>query len=204
MNTKEFNRTLCDKAQTNLVDFETFKRVNLNKKASTVEGLLARISKVEKTTDGYVTTITYSNGEDVVTVKNDGTFFINNRNKESVKTDSGHIRLAINNVSFIAERWMAMMNDIEADCMPISYKGWTCNVMDCSGNIYTARRLGIKVNISPDNLEWCLKSFQLPHYKVVEKVWKHTGKNIALSAFDDAVQISQTKSIEELIKYLKI
>ena len=204
MNTVEFNKTLCAKAQTNLVDFETFKRVNLKKKASTVEGLLARISKVEKITDGYKTTITYSNGEDVVTVKNDGTFFINNKNKKACNTDAGHIRLAINNVSFIAERWMAMMTDITNNKMPLSYRGWTCNVMDCSGNIYTAKRLGIKVNISPDNLEWCLKSFQLPHYKVVEKVWRHTGKNITLSAFDDAIEISQTKPIGELLAYLGI
>lgn len=68
--------------------------------------------------------------------------------------------------------------------MSTSYKDWDTNVMDGSGSVLTAFKLGIPVNYHPDNIEWCTRLENSVHGSMIIEMEKRTGHVYRYSAND--------------------
>lgn len=118
--------------------------------------------------------------------------------------EKGHICLNIEGRKILLERFVAICVDIVNDTMPSSYKGWCANVMDGSGSIYTACKLGVPMNLHPENLEWCFPSENTKHGQLILKLKEKTGHVYSFSAFDVSLfNIYYTRPTQDLINYCK-
>jgi hypothetical protein len=90
------------------------------------------------------------------------------------------------------------------DELPDTFSGLTINVLDGSGNIYTAEYLGIKPDYRLCNLEWTLNLDNLNHGRMIKGMYKRTGHVHRFSANDiQLYQLYQTKDTAKLKAYCK-
>lgn len=114
----------------------------------------------------------------------------------------GRIKLKVEGIDMHLERLILIACDIADNKVALSYKNWEANVLDSSGNIDTAERLRIKTDLSPSNLEWCLKSDNVKHEHTMKKLIKATGTVYRFSATDQKLKaLIQNGNDAELRQY---
>lgn len=202
----ELNQSLCSDNQLQIVTLEEFKRLHKGNRNSTkFERFVASIKKVEDVGDGYRFTIDNGNGtiktlsaltNGLVTF-NDGTFRYN------LDTNKGHYRVNCNNNTILVEKLIGLGKLIIDDELPNSFRGLCVNVLDASGNPFTAQKLGIKVDLSLRNIEWTLNDWNFKHGRRVVKFFKETGHVYRISANDkEFAEAYQLKTNEEILEYV--
>lgn len=207
MNTLEFNDSLDVKEQKEIVCFNCFKRNNRNSTNST-DSLVATIEKVHFGNNSMY--IAFESGKTLELEFNGGykKYRVNgvlsaerNLNTE-IRIERGHIQLNIEGNTLLLERLIAICYDIVNNEMPLSYKGWIANVMDGSGSVLTACKLGISPNYHPDNLEWCTYTANGLHGSMIMEMYRRTGHVYRFSANDSILRTIFLKNDNsELINY---
>lgn len=206
---REFNETLSPEAQTKIVDFKDFKKFHKERDGRfDLEKLVASIEEVELYNDCVIAH--FENGN-LIRGGFNGTYEKYGCKRKlsggGVGTGvgiekNGHIQFSVNDVHTFLERFITLCIDVANNELALSYKGWTANVMDCSGSIYTAKKLGIPVNLRPDNLEWSLTGNNAMHSHMIRGILHKTGHIYRFSANNRTLrEIYCTKSDAELKKY---
>ncbi|MDE6501880.1 MAG: hypothetical protein K2L10_07315 [Ruminococcus sp.] len=188
MNTLQFSKT--SKAPKPIVCFNCFKALNANSNNG-IDALVASISSVVYQGNNSMY-IVFNTGKSIELDFNGGyTKYRRNgtvANQCSISTEmrleNGHIQLKIEDKTILMERLVAICHDIINDKMPTSYKDWVANVMDGSGSVLTASKLGIPVNYHPDNIEWCTRPENSVHGSMIIEMEKRTGHVYRYSAND--------------------
>ena len=182
-----------------LVNFEQFKKLNMNKRTSngnfTRDSLIANITKIENVVD--------KNGEELVRVEFGnhgklGILLLDSYNARMKKLKgcwrgygytirrtkkSGHILLNIQNVDLTLESMLLIIDDIKQDLMFTSYQGINANVMDGTGSLDNA--YSFKPNMQIENLEWTLSIDNLRHGRQIRYLRRCcNGECYAYSAHD--------------------
>ena len=203
MNTLQLNKKLGKK----IVCFECFKALNRDSKNG-IDALVASIDRVYQGKNSMY--IEFESGKALELDFNGGyTKYRRNgtvANQCSIDTEmrleNGHIQLKIEGNTILMERLIAASSDIINNTMPVSYKGLVANVMDGSGSVLTASKLGIPVNYHPDNIEWCTRPENSVHGSMIIEMEKRTGHVYRYSANDVILRIIFLKNnINELRNY---
>lgn len=189
MNTVQYNNSLSSKNKKLIVDFAKFKSMN-EESENGIDKMVASIKRVCQGIDcmyvefddnkimeldfkgGYKK---YRSNETLASQRSLGT---------KMRTENGHIQLKIDKNTILFERMIAICYDITQNKMPDSYKDWVANVMDGSGSVLTAAKLGIPVNYHPDNIEWCSRKENGVHGYMIMEMYKRTGCVYRYSAND--------------------
>lgn len=104
--------------------------------------------------------------------------------------------------SMFLERAMMIAWSVLMDSFPEDLNSLEANVMDASGNFHTARKLGIKPNFHPENIEWSLGSRNSAHDDTVIKITEKTGHVYRISANDNVAEdLARTEDNIEVINY---
>lgn len=179
---KNLNKTLPKGLKLKIVTFDNFKNIHSNTSCSTLNGLIKRIDKVEKLTDGWKATLIDGSS---LAVNYAGQFSKNGKKYKTSYYD-GRSRVLFNsyNASLYPEKWIGICKAIYDNELPVSFDNITVNVMDGSGNIYTAHDLGIPYNIHEENLEWTTSARNSTHGNSIKKLFEYTGKVYRFSAND--------------------
>ncbi len=205
MNTLAFNNKL--KAPKPIVCFNCFKANNRNSENG-IDALVASIDKVYKSNNCMY--IAFETGKSLELDFNGGykkyrkDGFIANMCSidTSIRLENGHIQLKIEGRTILLECLVAICDNIINNQMPISYKGWVANVMDGSGSVLTACKLGISPDYHPDNVEWCTSKSNGIHGSMIMEMYKRTGHVYRFSANDTILRdIFLENDNNELINY---
>ena len=213
---RAFNETLKKDAQKKIITFSEYKKLHSEEKTEkevlTYEATIASIESVEAVKCGYIIKFDF---DKIVTVLFSGTIIIETGGRTTYggyepngtsnkNIDKGHVRLNLNGQSFCIEKLIGICECILADELPETFSGLTVNVLDGTGNIYTAEWLGLKPNYSLDNLEWTLNLDNLTHGRMIKGMYKRTGRVYKFSANDEElIQVYQTKDNDALKEYCK-
>ena len=195
MTTLQLNKVLGKQ----IVNFEVFKILNRNNNNG-INALVASIKRVYQGENSMY--IEFESGRALELDFNGGYTKYNRNgkvaNKCSINTGirlvEGHIQLKVEGRTILIERLMAICRDIINDKMPTSYEGLLANVMDGSGSVFTASKLGIPVNYHPDNIEWCETSENSVHGSMIMNMKKITGHVYRYSADDVILRIIFSKN----------
>ena len=185
MNTLQLNKKLGKK----LVCFNCFKAFNANSDNG-IDALVASIERVYQ--DNNCMYIEFDNGKTLELdfnggykkYRRDGIMSNECSIDTEMRLENGHIQLRIEGRTILIERLVAICHDIIQNRMPTSYKGLVANVMDGSGSVLTASKLGIPVNYHPDNIEWCTRQENSVHGSMIIEMEKRTGHVYRYSAND--------------------
>ncbi len=207
---RKFNETLSPEAQTKIVDFKAFKK--FHKERNDKFNLEKMVAYIEKVTLYNDCVIAYFESGSAIRVGFNGTYEKYNCKQRLSSTGGvgtgvgidkkGHIKISVNGIQMYLERFIILCLDVANNELALSYKGWTSNVKDGSGSIYTAKKLGIPVNFCPGNLEWCLCGDNAVHGHMIQGMKYKTGHVYRFSANNRTLrEIYCTKSDAELKKY---
>lgn len=167
--------------------------------------LLATISSITKNLDCM--SVTFTDGANITVpyiVNVQEAIYRNNVNK--------HLQLFLKVGVISAERFVRICDDIVVchytPCL--DNPNLVCNVMDNSGNFIFAEKVGIKINLHPDNSEWCLRGANSTHYGMFSRIYKITGGIYRVSAKDDNLKefvrkcsnMKKSQAKEILLDYL--
>ncbi|MDE6426038.1 MAG: hypothetical protein K2K89_07875 [Ruminococcus sp.] len=181
------------------MNFEVFKILNRNNNNG-INALVASIKRVYQGENSMY--IEFESGRALELDFNGGYTKYNRNGKVASKCSintgirlvEGHIQLKVEGRTILIERLMAICRDIINDKMPTSYEGLLANVMDGSGSVFTASKLGIPVNYHPDNIEWCETSENSVHGSMIMNMKKITGHVYRYSADDVILRIIFSKN----------
>ena len=195
MTTLQLNKVLGKQ----IVNFEVFKILNRNNNNG-INALVASIKRVYQGENSMY--IEFESGRALELDFNGGYTKYNRHGKVASKCSintgirlvEGHIQLKVEGRTILIERLMAICRDIINDKMPTSYEGLLANVMDGSGSVFTASKLGIPVNYHPDNIEWCETSENSVHGSMIMNMKKITGHVYRYSADDVILRIIFSKN----------
>ncbi len=195
MTTLQLNKVLGKQ----IVNFEVFKILNRNNNNG-INALVASIKRVYQGENSMY--IEFESGRALELDFNGGYTKYNRNGKVASKCSintgirlvEGHIQLKVEGRTILIERLMAICRDIINDKMPTSYEGLLANVMDGSGSVFTASKLGIPVNYHPDNIEWCETSENSVHGSMIMNMKKITGHVYRYSADDVILRIIFSKN----------
>lgn len=203
---EQLNLTLSEKAQIKVVDFETFKKLHMEK-GTKFEKMVAHIDYVKRITNGYEFAVNKDNGKQkVVKVLHNGYISTNNREfAMPIDYHNGHIRIAHNGSSSIyIEKLILMCEIILHDALPESFKGICVNVMSGCGNIFTANELGLPIDFSLNNLEWTYTDRNSRHGGRIHQVVSLVGGPCKYSANDEELfELLAIKDNEKAKEHLK-
>lgn len=198
-----YNQTLTPAAQYNILDVDQFNKLHYGETSetggNTVDGIVSTFKNVEMITldgDDIVLGYKFECGEHKIRGKKEyvpnvyevyfsGRIELNGDYANSDKGyDRGWTRKNIRGVSFKVERLVAICGCILANEMPETFEGLIVNVMDGSGNIDTAKKLGIDQDFEPENLEFTSKLDNYAHGSRILRLYKLTGHVYQFSAND--------------------
>lgn len=201
-----------------LVSVGAFKDMHKHEKVGGLDKFIASIATVERLEDGY--SITMEDGHNL-RVRSDGQFSKDNKewtysyqNNTSIsRYDTDSIRVSVKrprvvnfggyNSSLYIEKVYGICEQWLSGVLPKTFKNWQVNVMDGSGNLVTCEKLGIKYNISVDNIEWCLQSENSWFGRKIEYIAKVTGGVYRFSCMDAYLkQLIQLKNRYKIKEYL--
>ena len=204
---REFNSCLCPEARTQIVDFKTFKKWHTRTKSASIECFFSQIERVTQCKDHITARFTSGTvikayfGGYYESIDPNGKIIVKGDSKSKC-IDSNHIRIFVKGGSVPLELFIAVCSDIMRNEMPLSYKGWTANVMDGSGSVDNAKRLGICPNFHPDNIEWCLYADGNTHEGMARLIFHLTKRVYRFSANDRKLrEVAQTASPEVLRRF---
>lgn len=212
---------LSDLKTVSFVDFNTFKSNVLKKTKRTIlEDWILGIKYVEILFDedsdgdyaeGYI--INHQNGRMVlpfydVESSTYKLFESSKTRKAKFDNKSLHWRHLVDRgnsqTSVSYERLMMIADGVYRDCLPDNLKGLQCNVMDCTGNPYTAELFKAKQCFEPSNLEWVFGQEHGTHYNMVMRIFNITGKLWRISARDRYLyELTQNGTTTDISQYLK-
>lgn len=182
-----------------LVSIETFKKLHSKEKVGGLDRLVADITSVERLEDGYSITTEQGNN---LRIKTDGSFSKDNApftfsfmeqwsgNRDDVEAYELKAKRprVVNfngyNSSLYMEKLFGICEQWLSGVLPKTFRGLQVNMMDNSGNLITAKKLGIKYNLDIDNLEWCIQSENTYFGKQVINIARMTGGVYRFSCMD--------------------
>lgn len=190
MNTLQLNTLLG----INIISFNLFKQLNRNSNNG-IDALVASIYRVYQGNDcmyiefetGRALELDFNGG--YTKYKRNGTVASKCSIDKEMRLEKGHIQLKIEDRTILLERLIAICHDIINNTMPTSYSDLVANVMDGSGSVLTASKLGIPVNYHPDNIEWCTRPANGVHGSMIKKMQEKTGHVYRFSANDVILRI---------------
>ena len=119
--------------------------------------------------------------------------------------DSGHLRTTVaypRQTTIFLERLMMIAHCVYNDCLPSSFDGVSCNVLDSSGSVNNI--FGAEYNIRPDNLELCTVSMNSKAYQTAVQLHKLTGKLYKVSAYDVVLHDAAfQRPVDDILWYIK-
>lgn len=181
----DLNSTLCAEDQFKVVNRYTFKKMHRPRPSSTLDGLVARIRNIVSIANGY--DIEFHDGTHVTVFFNGGIRknygYIKCR-YSSTDTHSRIVNLLGYNTSLFAEKLIGICKSWIDDELPVSFTNLVVNVKDGSGAKNTANRLGIPVDLNPNNLEWTIRNRNSCHGGMLIGMAKRTGRVYRFSAND--------------------
>lgn len=126
--------------------------------------------------------------------------------KTGTKVD-GHLRTTLfhykKQTDVSIERIIYIAHAIYNNNIPTRFRGLTVNVMDLTGNVNTASKLGLKPNFNPDNLEWAFNKENSSHYDTCVKLYNWFGQVYRVSANDNYLyELVRHGSKEQVAEYL--
>lgn len=183
---KEFNKTVDVTLVKDVLTVEEFRTIHKNTPSTKLEGIVRRISSIDKIIDGYV--IHFDNDVEIITVKYDGSFAKKGQKctqRFDAKTGRSRVNILNYNSSLYCEKLIGICDAWLHNELPINFRGLTVNVMDGTGCLYTAQRLGLDPNFHEENLEWTTLSRNSWHGNKIMKLAALTGKAYRFSANDN-------------------
>ena len=208
----ELNSNLLTKI--NIITLEEFKKLHKKAAKGSVDNFVANIiEKIEYTGNGYKI---YDVDGKTLELRYDGSFSKNGRKfSKQIKTDISTSTFEITairprivseyfNSSRTFEYWIGLCSAYLANELPETFDcKLEVNVMDHSGNLVTAEKLGIPFDIHEYNLEWCLHDENKSMGKSFKKISKIVGGVYRLSAMDYKLkQLYQLKKYDDLKKHI--
>jgi len=199
-----FNATRPEELRVKIVTFEQFKKLhkNISSNKATFDNVVANIKEVKIIDDGY--TILFENGNRYSVWYNGQTQNCNGHKKafnHNGRTRDVNIGGYNINSSILPEKMIGICSAILNDELPETIENMTINVMDGSGNLFTAFELGVIPNLKEENLEWTTSEQNFIHGRHIKLLHKHTGHVYKFSANDDylskAISLGKTKEIIE-------
>lgn len=207
MSMLKLNTMLSNSLKNMRVCFKCFKELN-RESENGIDALIASIKRVYQDTDCMY--VEFENNKMIVLdfnggykkYRSDGKLASQRSLGTKMRLKDGHIQLKIEGRTIFMERLVAICKDIINDSMPLSYADLVANVMDGSGSVFTASKLGIPVNYAPDNIEWCSRQENGVHGSMIMEMYKRTGCVYRYSANDRILQyIFLNRSNARLINY---
>lgn len=143
----------------------------------------------------------------------DGSYqkIVNNKEwkRKKSKDRSNNSRLTISfqdykNSRIYIETMILMLKDLDNGKMLERYgENINCNVISCTGNKFTANKIGMEPWFDVDNLEWTIREDNIKHGKLFTTLVEKTGGRKWLASANDGELWAkvQCSSSEELIKY---
>lgn len=198
----DFNATCPEELRIKIVTFDQFRKLhkNMTSNKATFDNVVANIKEVKIIDGGY--NVLFENGKKYSVWYNGQTK--NGRGHKKAYNDNGrtrdvHIGGYNINSSVFPERMIGICSAILNDELPETIDNMTINVMDGSGNIFTAMDLGVLPNLHEENLEWTTSEQNFIHGGHIKLLFKHTGHVYRFSANDDylskALSLGKTKEI---------
>lgn len=179
----------CNELGYNTVNFETFKKLHKDD----TEGrdlLISNIKEVNVFDNGI--TVTFNNDKKITALSNGviykGKYVVGKK----AKYDGGRARVVglgeykLNTSIYSEFIWgiaACYLNDVFSE----SFDGLVVNVMDGTGNQWTAYKLGGIVNCHPSNLEWTTKERNSKHGQIIKKLMNNKCKAYKFSSWDDDI-----------------
>ena len=213
MNTKEFNSSLCEEAKRPIVSFSVFKYLHQENCNSTALDIsIAQISSIEKNVDGLI--IRFEDGT-YIEAQYNGSYYRYSKNDKMIsrgalqdgfccheeKRKGDSLELKVYLVRMPLEQLIAIALDIANDEVFASYDGLVVEVMDGSASRHIREYCHLNVDLSPDNLEWCLITDKYAHQKTLLKVYDTICCVYRFSAFDREIQEIANMSKRRLKQY---
>lgn len=179
----------CAEMKYRVIDFDTFKKIHQNE----TEGrdmLIANIREVQVFNVGV--TITFNNDKKITALNNGLVYKGHYRNNPSITFDKGRARVVglgkyKLNTSIYSEFIWGIAGCYLNDKFPESVEGLVVNVMDGTGNAWTANKLKSVVNCHPSNLEWTTEERNSSHGQIIKKLMKKNCKAYRFSSWDDEI-----------------
>lgn len=205
----------------NVVNFETFKVKHYNDKAGFMcalsyisstkiigaSGIYAEFNNGSNTKlyAGFDGTSSLARHSDIKKLIENSELNIRLSGRTYIPSNCAGLGLIIGNRTISPERMILGMYSVNKDTMLDSYDDYQANVMDCSANMNTAEKLGIRAyNFTPNNIEWCSKSDNTSHGKFMRYIYKKFGRVYAISALDPIIKMDKRwVTLEYLDRYYK-
>lgn len=190
-------------------DFRNYPRV----KPVAVEKFLLQVASIDKYSDGYMFNM---NSGRKIRVWNNGErqlFDVNGKTQSKGfdisgsydKPDSEHYRIQWNSSSIFIEKLIIVAECYLNNNIPLELRGLHANVMDISGNPNTARALGLKVNLTADNIEFCWNKDNTGHSQTVRRLYDMFGKVYKVSSLDKCLHgLVSGGTKEEIAWYINL
>lgn len=183
---REFNKTVDVTVSKKVVTVKEFKEIHKNTPSTRLEGVVRRISSIDKLEDGY--RMHFDDDIEIITVKYDGSLAKKGQKcKQRFDASTGRSRIVILNYnsSLYCEKLIGICDAWLHNELPINFRGLTVNVMDGTGCQYTAQKLGLEPNFHEENLEWTTIGNNSWHGNKIMRLANITGKVYRFSANDD-------------------
>lgn len=193
---------------------EEFRKFHQNAKPGTVDNFVANIiEKIEHKESGYKI---YDVNGHTLEIRYNGSYSKDGKKfkyqlTESYSKKDGTL-LSVRprivsryfNSSRTFEYWIGLCSAYLANELPETFDcKLEVNVMDHSGNLVTAEKLGIPFDIHEYNLEWCLHDENKLMGQSFKKISKMVGGIYRFSAMDSKIkELYQLKKYKELKDYL--
>lgn len=204
---QDFNNSIAQDLKIEIVTFKQFKELHKNDDQMTFDNFVTRISKVEKIENGYE--IHFTNDR-WARVWYDGT--MQKIGCKPVKHyDRDRIRMnyidGCFNSSMYPERLIGICDCILEDTLPSKFdlgddKSLVVNIMDGTGSLDTSIKLGVKMDLHENNLEWTTSKHNFCiHGRNIKTVFKMTKHVYRFSANDkylfDAIAVNDVERVKE-------
>lgn len=204
---QDFNNSVAQDLKIEIVTFKQFKELHKNDDQTTFGNFVTRISKVEKIENGYE--IHFTNGK-WARVWYDGTMQ-KNGGKPVKHYDGDRIRMnyidGFFNSSMYPERLIGICDCILEDTLPSKFdlgdgKSLVVNIMDGTGSLDTSIKLGVKMDLHENNLEWTTSKHNFCiHGRNIKTVFKMTKHVYRFSANDkylfDAIAVNDVEKVKK-------
>lgn len=197
----DLNKYLSEEAQIPIVTHQQYQIIHRNNhRSSKFERFVADVKNVNTLNGGYK--FTMNNGKTIEAYFN-GEIVVNGKHSNHIDYNTGITRISQNNSNILLEKLLLTAKAILENELPVSFKNIEVNVMDGTGNLYTALKMGLCQNFKLNNLEWTLHSLNSTHGQYIIELFNLVKRPISFSANDKTLyEIYQTRTKQETLNYI--